>query len=55
MKGHERKPRKLGTGGASELPWSAWSVALTAALFLAAGALVWLSTTGRLAEWWRTF
>ena len=45
---------KLGTGGASELPWSAWRVALTGALFLAAGAaLVWLSITGRLAEWWR--
>jgi hypothetical protein len=46
---------ELGRGGSSELPSSALSVAVTATLLLLAGAvLVWLSTTGQIAEWWRT-
>lgn len=45
---------ELGRDGSSELPWSVMSVAVTAALLLLAGAaLVWLSTTGQIAEWWR--
>jgi hypothetical protein len=48
-------PDELGRHGASELPWSARSVAITAAgLLLAGAALVWLSTTGRIAAWWNT-
>ena len=44
---------ELGRSGSSELPWSALSVAVTAAVLLLAGAaLVWLSTTGQIAEWW---
>ena len=44
----------LGQSGASELPSSVWSVALTAVLLLAAGAgIVWLSLTGQLAAWWQ--
>jgi hypothetical protein len=46
---------ELGRGGSSELPSSVLSVAVTAVLLLLAGAaLVWLSTTGQIAEWWRT-
>jgi hypothetical protein len=46
----------LGQGGASELPSSPLSVAVTAVVMLSiAGAIVWFTTTGRVAEWWRTF
>lgn len=46
---------ELGRSGRSELPWSALTVAVTGALLLLAGsALVWLSTTGWIADWWRT-
>jgi hypothetical protein len=46
---------KLGSDGSSELPWSVLSVALTTVLLLLVGAtLVWLSTSGHIAEWWRT-
>jgi hypothetical protein len=46
---------ELGRGGRSQLPWSVPSVAFTAALCLLAGAaLVWLSSSGQMAEWWRT-
>jgi hypothetical protein len=45
---------ELGRSGAAELPFSAWSVAATAAVSLVLGAaLVWLSQTGQIAEWWR--
>lgn len=45
---------ELGRGGASELPWSPLSVAVTAALLLLVGAAgVWLSITGQIAQWWR--
>jgi hypothetical protein len=44
----------LWRAGSSGLPWSRVSVALTAVLLLSAGStLLWLSTTGRIAEWWR--
>jgi hypothetical protein len=44
---------ELGRDGSSELPWSALTVAVTGALLLLVGAaLVWLSTTGQIAQWW---
>jgi hypothetical protein len=44
----------LGRGGSSELPWSVLSVAVTAGgLLLVGAAVVWLSVTGQVAEWWR--
>ena len=45
---------ELGRSGRSQLPWSVLSVAVTAALLLlVGGALVWLSSSGQIAAWWR--
>jgi hypothetical protein len=45
---------ELGRSGSSELPSSVLGVVVTAAAFLLAGAaIVWLTTTGQIAEWWR--
>ena len=45
---------RLGESGASELPSSVLSVALTGVVMIAlAGATVWLAISGRIAEWWR--
>jgi hypothetical protein len=45
---------ELGRGGSSELPSSVLGVVVTAAAFFLAGAaIVWLTTTGQIAEWWR--
>jgi hypothetical protein len=46
----------LGQSGASELPSSVMSVAVTGAMMLSiGGAIAWLASTGRIAEWWRLF
>jgi hypothetical protein len=46
---------RLGREGAAELPSSSLSVAVGGVALVAVGAaLVWFSTTGQIADWWRT-